>query len=75
MSHHTHNHDYDHQYPTQTQGRRFPCPQKVSDPDHPDADNAAVRAAAVLTRFADLGAGLEGTVRERGAAFITKMII
>ena len=42
----------------------------AADPDHPDvdADDAAVRAAALLGRFADLGAGLEGTVRERGAA-------
>ena len=33
-----------------------------------DADDAAVRAAALLARFADIGAELEGTVRERGAA-------
>ncbi|KAH9972430.1 hypothetical protein BGW80DRAFT_1561026 [Lactifluus volemus] len=53
----------------------FRVPKRVSDPDHADADSAAVRAAAVLAHFADLGAGLEGTVRKRGAAFITKMII
>ena len=33
-----------------------------------DADDAAVRAAALLARFADIGAELEGTVRDRGAA-------
>ncbi|KAI0247294.1 hypothetical protein BJV78DRAFT_1285662 [Lactifluus subvellereus] len=47
----------------------------VADPDHPDADadDAAVRAAALLGRFADLGVGLEGTVRERGAALWTAL--
>lgn len=53
----------------------------ASDPDHPnenaaaavdklaDSDDAAVRAAALFSRVADLGTGLfEGTVRERGAA-------
>ena len=37
-----------------------------------DADDAAVRAAALLSRVADLGAGLfDGAVRERGAALWT----
>jgi hypothetical protein len=47
----------------------------LADPDHADADadDAAVRAAALLSRFADLGAGLEGTVRERGAALWTAL--
>jgi hypothetical protein len=34
-----------------------------------DSDDAAVRAAALFSRVADLGTGIfEGTVRERGAA-------
>jgi hypothetical protein len=37
-----------------------------------DADDAAVRAAALLSRVADLGAGLfDGAVRERGTALWT----
>lgn len=53
----------------------------AANPDHPnenaaaavdklaDSDDAAVRAAALFSRVADLGTGLfEGTVRERGAA-------
>jgi len=53
----------------------------AADPDHPnenaaavvdrlaDSDDAAVRAAALFSRVADLGTGIfEGTVRERGAA-------
>ena len=39
-----------------------------------DADDAAVRAAALLSRVADLGAGLfDGSVRERGAALWTTL--
>lgn len=39
-----------------------------------DADDAAVRAAALLSRVADLGAGLfDGAVRERGAALWTAL--
>jgi hypothetical protein len=39
-----------------------------------DSDDAAVRAAALFSRVADLGAGLfEGTVRERGAALWTAL--
>lgn len=45
----------------------------ASNPDAlADADDAAVRAAALLSRVADLGAGLfDGAVRERGAALWT----
>ena len=39
-----------------------------------DADDAAVRAAALFSRVADLGAGLfDGAVRERGAALWTAL--
>ena len=39
-----------------------------------DSDDAAVRAAALFSRVADLGAGLfEGSVRERGAALWTAL--
>jgi hypothetical protein len=39
-----------------------------------DADDAAVRAAALLSRVADLGTGLfDGAVRERGAALWTAL--
>ena len=39
-----------------------------------DADDAAVRAAALLSRVADLGAGLfDGAVRERGASLWTAL--
>ena len=39
-----------------------------------DADDAAVRAAALLSRVADLGAGLfDGAVRERGTALWTAL--
>ena len=39
-----------------------------------DADDAAVRAAALLSRVADLGAGLfDGAVRERGATLWTAL--
>ncbi|KAH9069805.1 hypothetical protein EDB83DRAFT_2518142 [Lactarius deliciosus] len=46
------------------------APHMSADPSvaDADADDAAVRAAALLARFADIGAELEGTVRERGAA-------
>jgi outer membrane biosynthesis protein TonB len=46
------------------------APHASADPGaaDADADDAAVRAAALLARFADIGAELEGTVRERGAA-------
>ena len=46
------------------------APHASADPSvvDADADDAAVRAAALLARFADIGAELEGTVRERGAA-------
>jgi hypothetical protein len=47
----------------------------ITDPEHADADadDATVRAAALLSRFADLGAGLEGTMRERGGALWTAL--
>ena len=55
-----------------------PQPQRPCDAADADelanSDDAAVRAAALFSRVADLGAGLfEGTVRERGAALWTAL--